>query len=250
MEVAERKKNITENTLTESLDFNKPIHSLAKKLNENQYGIIAEFKRKSPSKPTINLYGNIKTITQGYQNAGASAVSILTDKQFFGGSDADVIMARKNLNIPILRKEFIIDQYQIIEAKSMGADVILLIAEILDANQIKELATFAQSLELEIILEIHTKDQLIKYHESIHHIGVNNRNLKNFTTDITQSISLKPFLPSDAIPISESGLHTAEHIVKLIEYGYKGFLIGEHFMTSDDPSKACGQFIQQINTLL
>lgn len=249
-EIAHRKINISENTLIESVAFNSTVLSLAEKLINNKFGIIAEFKRKSPSKPTINLKGDVATITQGYQHAGASAVSILTDELFFGGIDEDVIKARPQLNIPILRKEFIIEPYQIIEAKSMGADIILLIAEILNKAQIKELATFAHDLGLETILEIHTKVQLTKYHESIHHIGVNNRNLKNFTTDIAQSIALKPFLPSDALPISESGLHTADHVVKLINNGYKGFLIGEHFMTADDPGKACGQFIQQINSQL
>lgn len=214
-------------------------------LKENATGIIAEFKRSSPSKGYINKHADVVQVTNGYTYYGASGLSVLTDKVFFGGSTDDLVRAREN-NIPILRKEFIVDPYQILTTKAMGADVILLIAAILTKEEVKSFAASAKQLGLEVLLEIHDKSELGHICEDIDMVGINNRNLKTFKVDIYHSIRLSKKIPSDKIKIAESGIETPEMLKKFREEGYKGFLIGETFMKESDPGLAFGNFVKQI----
>jgi len=245
--VKEQKEIIPIKLLEKSIYFNTPVASMKEYLNrENASGIIAEFKRKSPSKGDINKYACVEDVTLGYMQAGASALSVLTDSNFFGGKNEDLTIARKYNFCPILRKDFIFDEYQIYEAKSIGADVILLIAEVLSENKIKELSAVAKSLGLEVLMEIHSKDQLDKLNDNIDIIGVNNRNLKSFEVSIENSKELANFLPKDILKISESGINSPKDILELRDYGYIGFLIGERFMKTPRPQQACKTFIKLL----
>ena len=224
-----------------------PISMKAYLKKNDKSGIIAEIKRKSPSKGVINPYISVERTSIGYMQAGASALSILTDKEFFGGSNEDLITARKFNYCPILRKDFIIDEYQIIEAKSIGADVILLIAAALGKEDIKRLSAFAKQLNLEVLLEIHNAEELDKgLNECIDLVGVNNRNLNDFSVDINTSRSLASKIPDEMVRISESGIDSAETINDLKDHGYSGFLMGEVFMKSSRPERACREFISKI----
>ena len=214
-------------------------------MDETKTGIIAEFKRQSPSKGVINGNADVVAVTNAYTLHGASCLSILTDNHFFGGSTDDLIKARVN-NIPILRKDFMIDEYQITEARSMGADVILLIAACLTPQRVKELAEFAKSLQLEVLLEIHTEEELEHICSATEIIGVNNRDLKTFTVDINRSIELSKKIGADKIKIAESGINDIETIGIFKKEGYKGFLIGENFMKQADPTIAFAEFVQQL----
>lgn len=216
-------------------------------LNSEQNGIIAEFKRKSPSKGAINLNADVKKITAGYINAGASALSILTDKHFFGAQNDDFKMARALNNCPILRKDFMLDEYQIIESKSMGADVILLIAKMLSPKEVKKLSKTAQDIGLEVFLELQNQDEIDQYYfDNVDLVGINNRNLDTFKVDPENSIKLAQQLPSSLLKIAESGIKSAETIKILKEKGFNGFLIGEYFMRSSNPSEKCHELIQQL----
>ncbi|HEX9513335.1 MAG TPA: indole-3-glycerol phosphate synthase TrpC [Puia sp.] len=208
-------------------------------------GIIAEFKRRSPSKGVINDQVKVQDVTRGYTAAGASCLSVLTDQHFFGGSPEDLRQARIN-NIPILRKDFMIDEYQILEAKSMGADVILLIAACLSPAEVKQLAAFAKSLELEVLLEIHNEDELAHICEETELVGVNNRDLKTFTVDVDRSIRLSEKIPAGKLTIAESGISQVATILYLKKAGFSGFLIGENFMKEKDPGAAFGKFVQEL----
>ena len=208
-------------------------------------GIIAEFKRRSPSKGVINDSADVFTVTSVYTAAGASCLSVLTDRQFFGGSNTDLMTARVN-KIPILRKDFIIDEYQILEAKAIGADVILLIAACLTPAEVKKLAVFARSLGLEVLLEIHNEEELAHICEETELVGVNNRDLKTFTVDVERSIRLSQQIPAGKIKIAESGISKVETILHLKNAGFSGFLIGENFMKEDDPGAAFEQFVQEL----
>ncbi len=234
--------------LEKSPFFERKVLSLKKHLTQkNASGIIAEFKRKSPSKPNINLQADPLLITTGYARAGASALSVLTDTVFFGGNNQDLIIARKHNKIPVLRKDFIFDEYQIIVAKSIGADAILLIAEALDKQRIKQLTTTAKSLGLEVLMELHDEMQLDKIPDALDLIGVNNRNLKTFETNIENSIRIFNKLPAGLIKISESGIKNTGDVIRLKKTGFQGFLIGENFMKTDSPADACNNFIKEIN---
>jgi indole-3-glycerol phosphate synthase len=202
--------------------------------------IISEFKRKSPSKGIINDRFLPETVTSGYVRAGAVALSVLTDIDFFGGSFDDFLRARTaNPQVPMLRKDFIIDEYQLYEAKSIGADVILLIAACLEPSEVESLSKKAQELGLEVLLEVHNADELsASLCDTVDIVGVNNRNLKTFETSIENSIILSEQIPDSFVKISESGLKDAESIIRLFGYGYKGFLIGETFMKTEDPGAA------------
>jgi len=232
--------------LEQSKYFERQTNSLSRSIKQSNTGIISEFKRRSPSKPSINLEAAIDKIIAQYSHAGVSGISILTDEHFFGGSINDLTSARRLVNTALLRKEFIIDEYQIIEAKSIGADAILLITEILSKNQVATFAKLAKSLELDTILEIHTEAQLEKYTEDIDIVGVNNRDLTTFTVDPQHSIKMFDLLPVETVKISESGIHNIDTILMLKDKGYDGFLIGERFMKTDDPGKACNNFIKQL----
>ncbi|TSA31183.1 MAG: indole-3-glycerol phosphate synthase TrpC [Porphyromonadaceae bacterium] len=246
-EVSERKELYPIALLERRPFFNTEPVSLKKHLmRPGASGIIAEFKRQSPSKGIINANAKVEEVTVGYMNAGASALSILTDNQFFGGNNEDLIKARELNFCPILRKDFIVDPYQIIEAKSIGADAILLIAAILTPEETLNFATLARSLGLETILEVHGCTELSHLNNKISILGVNNRNLTDFTVSLDISLSLSEFISDRILAISESGIHDPADVHLLKQAGYKGFLIGEQFMSAGDPASACQTFISQL----
>jgi indole-3-glycerol phosphate synthase len=238
--------------LERSLYFNSQPVSMKKYLTRpDKIGIIAEIKRKSPSKGIINKYVSVERTSIGYMQAGASALSVLTDQEFFGGKNDDLTVARQFNYCPILRKEFIIDEYQIIESKSIGADVILLIAAILNPEQVKKYSALAKSLGMEVLLEVVSKEEIKNNtFETIDIIGVNNRNLKDFTLNLHLSSELAADIPSQYLKIAESAISKPEHVVELKKAGFNGFLIGERFMKYSRPEKACAQFIQEVEILL
>ncbi len=246
-EVALKKRVISINQLENSDLFNAKTNSLSKSIINSPFGIIAEHKRRSPSKATINHSLSVEEVVKGYENAGASGISILTDSQYFGGSLDDLILAKAAVNTPLLRKEFIIDEYQILEAKANGADAILLIAAVLTKAEIKSLSEFAHSIALEVLLEVHNLEELEKsIMPSLDIIGVNNRNLKTFEVSLQYSIDLVTQIPNDFVKISESGLSTPEDVKSLKNHGFQGFLIGENFMKTENPGAALEQFINQL----
>lgn len=251
-EVAERKSLFPSKLLEQSTYFDGQSVSLKKYLlREDKSGIIAEFKRQSPSKGVINPHAKVERTTIGYMQAGASALSVLTDKEFFGGSSADLSTARKFNFCPVLRKDFTIDEYQIIEAKSIGADAILLIAAALEPTQLKSLAAFAKSLNLEVLMEVHSAEELEQnLNEHLDIVGVNNRNLKTFEVSIKTSKALAAQIPDDFVKISESGISDPASIIELKEHGYQGFLIGETFMKTARPELTAADFIEKINRLM
>ena len=215
-------------------------------ISAKESGIIAEFKRKSPSRGIINNKADLIKTTTGYVKAGASALSVLTDNKYFAGSNIDLIEARKYNKCPILRKDFIIDEYQVIEAKSIGADVILLIAAILTKEKADRLTKTAHLLGLEVLTEMHKQEEIKNVSENSDLIGVNNRNLDNFDVDIYKSIFLSEKISSNIVKISESGISDPDIIKKLKTYGFRGFLIGENFMKTENPSKSCEKFIKKL----
>lgn len=246
-EVALAKQAQPEDALRKMPGFSRKTFSLKQfLLDDTKTGIIAEFKRQSPSKGIINDKADVAEVTKAYTENGASCLSVLTDKQFFGGTNEDVQKARVN-NIPILRKEFVIDEYQVLEAKAIGADVILLIAACLSPERVKQLAIFAKELGLEVLLEIHNEDELQHICDETEIVGVNNRDLKTFTVDINRSIELSRKIPADKIKIAESGIHDVETICIFKTAGFKGFLIGENFMKQPDPTIAFAAFVKQLN---
>jgi indole-3-glycerol phosphate synthase len=246
-EVAERKSLYPVKLLESSIYFETPVVSLSKYIRRHdKSGIIAEFKRQSPSKGPINPYASVERVSIGYMQAGASALSVLTDQHFFGGSNEDLKEARKFNFCPILRKEFILDEYQLLEARAIGADAVLLIAECLDKAQLATLAKTAKSLGLEVLMEIHSGAQLDKYVPEVDAVGVNNRNLEDFSVSIGTSLDLISSLPDEVVKISESGLNDPNAVVELKHAGFEGFLIGEHFMRQAEPGQACQEFIEKI----
>ena len=218
-------------------------------LQEGSSGIIAEHKRRSPSKGVINKDLWVKDVTIGYAEAGAAALSVLTDNHFFGGRNTDIINIRKHINIPILRKDFTISEYQIIEAKAIGADVILLIAACLMPKQAMRLAKFAHNLGLEVLLEIHNQQEAEEYiTDDFDCVGVNNRNLRDFSVDIGLSETLINYMPKDMVRISESGISEAATVKHLRKYGYNGFLMGENFMKTNNPAQSLEAFVKEVRS--
>jgi indole-3-glycerol phosphate synthase len=250
-EVAERKSLYPFRLLEKSDHFSLPVVSLSKYVqNPDKTGIIAEIKRKSPSKGIINANVSVERISIGYVQAGASALSILTDSNFFGGNNDDLITARKFNTCPILRKDFIVDEYQIIEAKSIGADAILLIAAALEPTYLRSLAKTARSLNLEILMEVHNEEELQdNLNADVDLVGVNNRDLKTFVTDIEISRRLSDKIPAGFIKVSESGIENPETIIDLKRHGYQGFLMGQSFMQHPQPEQACHEFICDLKRL-
>lgn len=247
-EVAERKALYPTRLLERSVSFNSQTVSFSKYLmREDKNGIIAEIKRHSPSKGYLNKYVNVERTSIGYMQAGASALSVLTDTEFFKGTSEDLRIARKFNFCPILRKDFIIDEYQIIESKSIGADAILLIAAVLTKEEIDKFSKQAHSLGLEVLLEVHDEEELDKMSDAVNAIGVNNRNLKTLKIDINTSFALAELIPSKYLKVSESGIESVETIQKLREVGYKGFLIGSYFMQHPRPELACKDLIEKVN---
>jgi indole-3-glycerol phosphate synthase len=233
--------------LEKSRFFNRNTLSLSASIvNPERTGIIAEFKRKSPSRGVLNDHALVEEVTTGYFRSGASGLSILTDLEFFGGTADDLTRARELNPVPILRKDFIIDEYQIIESKAMGADAILLIAAALEVHEARNLARLAASLNLQVLLEVHNIFELEYLNEFVSMVGVNNRDLHSFATDTELSIQLADKIPSGFLKISESGISSPLIIKRLRGFGYQGFLIGESFMSSPEPAAAFSDFVRQL----
>lgn len=244
-EVAEKSSLVPVKLLEKSIYFESKAVSMRKYITRSdKTGIIAEYKRQSPSKGAINLSASVETVSIGYMQAGASALSILTDKEFFGGRNEDLTLARKYNFCPILRKDFIISEYQIVEAKSIGADCILLIAAALEPKKLKQLAAFAHSIGLEVLMEVHDAEELEQHlNPELDLVGVNNRSLKTFEVSVQTSFDLVDRIPADFVKISESGLSQPKTLVELKEAGYHGFLIGESFMKTSRPHQAALNFM-------
>jgi len=246
-EVEKSKKDVGLDELEKREFFSREIISLKQSLlDETRTGIIAEFKRRSPSKGIINNAADVNKVTTAYVQGGASALSILTDEYFFGGSESDLLRARMH-EIPILRKDFIVDKYQLVESRAMGADVILLIAACLSPKEVRDLAAFAKELELEVLLELHGENELAHVCDEIDLVGINNRNLKTFEVDIERSLSMANKIPAGKIRIAESGISKIENIKLFREHGFKGFLMGEHFMKQADPGRAFEEFVSKLD---
>jgi len=247
-EVASAKAKTSIVQLEQKIAFGRETYSLKSFLTDpTKTGIIAEFKRKSPSKGIINDKVTVEEVTTGYAAAGASALSVLTDHDFFMGHEDDLIAAREVTEIPILRKDFMVDEYQIIEAKALGADIILLIAACLTPDEILGFAKLAKSLGLSTLLEVHNREELDQsLNPFLDVVGVNNRNLKDFTVSIDTSLSLAEIIPREFLKISESAISNPETIRLLKSVGYNGFLIGENFMRTANPGRAMMDFVKEI----
>ena len=242
------KKQITPIKTLEAMPmFTRQTNSFRERILGSTNGIIAEHKRRSPSKPNLNFSLRVTDVARGYEKAGVSAMSVLTNQQYFGGSLEDLLLARQACNLPLLRKEFIVDGYQVIEAKAYGADAILLIAACLDRDEIYHLSTLAHDLGLEVLLEVHNAEELQKsIMPSLDLIGVNNRDLTTFAVSTETSMKLADEIPNDFVKISESGLSKPTSVLELQSCGYHGFLMGEHFIKTDDPGEAATTFIKEL----
>lgn len=250
IEVAERKEIKSISELERGPFFkNETLSFGAYLLRKDKTGIIAEYKRKSPSKGIINDKSTVTEVTTAYAKYGASAISVLTDEEFFGGSLEDLLESTIN-EVPLLRKDFIVDEYQLIESKAYGAEVILLIAACLTKDEVNTLAGFAKNIGLNVLLEIHNEQELAHICDDVDVVGVNNRDLKTFKVDIKRSVELSEQIPADKIKISESGIDTIESIKLLKKYGFNGFLIGERFMREKNPGLAFQNFIQELKMQL
>jgi len=244
IEVAQKEKLFPTSYWEQSPLFERKTQSLKAKLRADGVGIIAEHKRRSPSKAIIKQTEDVRQVAIDYTQAGASGLSILTDGKYFGGSLDDLVQARAATKLPLLRKEFIIGPYQLIEAKAHGADAILLIAAVLEQKDIKSLSELAQSLGLEVLLEVHNQEELNKaLMPSLDLIGVNNRNLKTFEVSLETSRALAQQIPPNFVKISESGISNPQAVQDLHRHGYSGFLIGEHFMKGDNIKEETEKFI-------
>jgi len=245
-EVRRKKSEVGIAELEKSLLFSRSVLPLKDfLLDASGTGIIAEFKRRSPSKGIINPDVDVVEVTKGYTENGAACLSVLTDEHFFGGSNEDLVKARVN-EIPVLRKDFIIDEYQIIESKSIGADVILLIAACLTPGEVKQLAGFAKGLGLSVLLELYAEEELGHVCDETEIIGINNRNLKTFDVDIERSLRMADKIPLPKLKIAESGINSVENILLFKRHGFHGFLIGENFMKAADPTIAFAEFVKQL----
>ncbi|KFF26298.1 indole-3-glycerol phosphate synthase TrpC [Chryseobacterium vrystaatense] len=246
--IARKKEEITVSKAKVSIEQLRNSELFARKsfsLKEsvkNKSGIIAEFKRKSPSKGIINDQVQPLDVVAAYERFGASGISILTDRDFFGGDFDDILNVRKHINIPILRKDFMVDEYQFYEAKSIGSDAVLLIAACLSPGQVQEFTELAHNLDLEVLLEIHTEEELRHCNAEIDLVGINNRNLKDFKVDLQHSVQLKDLLPKEVLSVAESGIYNIEDFKYLKEKGFDGFLMGEYFMRNEDPARAFEEF--------
>lgn len=248
LEVGEARRQRSLSELKAAVRDLPPVHSLTASLQAHAGGVIAEFKRRSPSKGWIKQQASVATIVPAYQAAGAAAISVLTDKEFFGGSLSDVVEARRHTELPILRKEFVIDAYQLYEARAVGADACLLIVAAIGAARCRELAALAHDIGLEVLLEVHGEDELEAISSHVDVVGVNNRNLCTFVTDVAQSEALLPLLPAGVTAISESGLLDPLAARRLRKAGYQGFLVGEAFMKHHSPAEALKSYLGVLNS--
>lgn len=250
-EVAKARAEVPVEELKKSAYYSRPTLSLRQRLlKEESSGIIAEFKRKSPSKGEIHPGASVEAIVLGYGENGAAGISVLTDTDFFGGCREDLMKAREvNPFTPLLRKDFMIDEYQLYEARAWGADVILLIAANLTPEEILHLSRKARELDLEVLLEIHDQEELERSPlDFVDIVGVNNRNLKNFAeNNVNASLSLITHLPEALVKISESCISRPETVMQLKAVGYQGFLMGENFMKTADPAVALREFIEVVS---
>lgn len=251
IEVEEQKRLVPPSLLYNNVEklmeeATQPHRSMRESLAQSTSGIIAEFKRKSPSKGWIKEEGRADVIPASYSENGASAISILTDEKYFGGNPRFVRVARPMVTCPILRKDFIVDEYQLYQAKAIGADAVLLIAADLQWSECRLLAKKAHELELETLLEVHSEAELEYVGDNIDMVGVNNRNLGTFHTDVQNSYRLASLLPKDYVLVSESGISHPQTVRELREAGFRGFLIGETFMKTPDPGQALHDFIAQV----
>lgn len=250
IEVAERKASQPISLLEKLSLFSKPTHSFQDfLLRPDKTGIIAEFKKRSPSKGIINNSSFTVEVVKDYEKYGASAVSVLTDEDFFGGSLHNLEDAANLLQIPLLRKDFMIDEYQIIESKAYGADIILLIAACLTKKEVKDLSVLAKNIGLSVLLEIHSEQELAHICDDVDVVGINNRDLTTFKVDLGHSIELSKKIPSAKIKISESGIDEVKTIQYLKQNGFNGFLIGEKFMKEENPGKAFAEFVKDLKEL-
>lgn len=250
LEVARRRLQHPAEALRDSIGYQRKCINLCTSIEDSKhFGIIAEFKRKSPSQKDIKLDADPMAVARDYAAAGAAAISCLTDKHFFGALPDDIDKVRAAVDLPIIRKDFIIDGYQVHEARAMGADAILLIATCLSAQQLDELADEAGELGMQVICEVHNEDEAAKISPNVDIIGVNNRDLKDFTVDISNSLALETLLPPGIMRISESGIEDPQSIVKLRKSGFGGFLIGTYFMRQPDPGAACAEFIRKTHEI-
>ncbi len=247
-EIIQAKQQISTAQLEASEFFNREPYSFREfLLDPNRTGIIAEFKRRSPSKGIINDRVTVEDVTTGYAAAGASAISVLTDTDFFMGKPADLIAARRVNAVPLLRKDFMIDEYQVLEAKAWGADIILLIAAILTPAEIQTLGSLAKSLGLNVLLEVHNLEELQRsINPNVDAIGVNNRNLADFTVSVETSFQLAQHIPAEFLKVSESAISDTETIKRLKTAGFNGFLIGENFMRQENPGMAMREFVKGL----
>ncbi|MCD8202967.1 MAG: indole-3-glycerol phosphate synthase TrpC [Prevotella sp.] len=250
VEVARQKEDVPPRVLyarvEKIMESGLESHSMRKSLADSPYGIIAEFKRKSPSKGWIHADTTPMDVVPFYARNGASALSILTDEEYFGGCMDYVRQVRPQVSIPILRKDFIVDEYQLFQAKEIGADAVLLIAADLTKEECAQLNKTAHELKLEVLLEIHSPNEIDYVTPDVDMVGVNNRNLGTFHTDVQNSFNLAHLLPEEKLKVSESGISNPAIISSLREVGFRGFLIGECFMKETDPGKALSDFIKAI----
>jgi indole-3-glycerol phosphate synthase len=249
IEVAKQKEQYSIKDLAAQLEKKGYTHSkgiFKESLSKSNTGIIAEFKRRSPSRDWIFKEAKIENVIPLYSKNGASAISVLTDLDFFGGTLADLDNARKLTDTPLLRKDFVIDEYQLYQAALHGADAILLIAAALTVNETKQLASKANELGLDILLEIHNEKELGHINDMVDVVGVNNRDLTSFVTNVQVSFDLAEKIPDDFVKISESGISQSQTVIELRQVGYKGFLMGENFMKTENPGKALDDFIKQL----
>jgi indole-3-glycerol phosphate synthase len=249
IEVTRKRKEIRkfEDLYEEAKSVTRPALSFAKALESSDTHIIAEFKRRSPRRGFINSRANVETIVGGYSSAGAAAISVLTDHDYFAGTLDDLRAARQVSTVPLLRKDFIIDPYQICEARIAGADAVLLIAAIMSPEECATLAEFARSLELEVLLEIRNEYELLHLNSCVNVVGVNNRDLATFDLDISLSYKLAPMIPANYLKISESGISSLSTLKDLYKAGFRGFLMGEYFMNESEPDKALQKLIAGLH---
>lgn len=251
IEIAAQEQNVPISFLEDLLEKNDDmakVHSMKASLAASATGIIAEFKRRSPSKDWINRNADAKVIPASYQQAGASALSILTDEHFFGGGLRDIRAARPSVSLPILRKDFIISRYQLLQAKAAQADAVLLIAAALSKEECNALACEAHKLRLEVLLEMHHEGELDYVNEYVDMAGINNRNLGTFHTDVENSFRMAEKLPADILKVSESGISNPQTVKLLRQEGFRGFLIGETFMKTANPGNTLSTFIKELES--
>lgn len=246
IELARQEEAVPLDSLIRQLDTLRPSRSMRQSLADSPTGIIAEFKRRSPSKGWIAQEADPAVIVPGYERAGASGISVLTDQEFFGGTLDDLHAVRPLIQLPVLRKDFIVSPYQLFQAKQVGADVVLLIAAALTVEECKSLGKLAHQLQMEVLLEIHAEKELDYLHEYVDLLGVNNRNLGTFHTDVENSFRLAQKLPKEYLWVSESGISQPETIRQLRKAGFRGFLMGERFMKTSSPEQALSDFLHAV----